>query len=124
MGQSDIDPGQLLCFRGDNRTAFRLTRVEKTNEEDWRSHYHQGLKPRGVEVGSALNHMGLSMWSYEGQAYEVNQHFGGRLGHFIVAVELRGEDGVWFAETGVEGHLAVWGRPEVLQRSVLAVSAI
>jgi len=124
MGRSDVGEGQLLCLRGDGRTVFRLMKTRRPSERDWRSNYEKGSKPRSTEIGSALAHMSLSMWSYQGQASEVNEHFERKLGDFIVAIELRGEDGIWFAETGTEGHLAVWGRPNALQRSVLAVDPV
>jgi hypothetical protein len=36
-------------------------------------------------------------------------------------VMLRQEEGIWFAETGPAGHLAVWGRKESFQRCLMGV---
>jgi hypothetical protein len=124
MGASDVAEGQLLCFRGDGRTVFSVVRVAHPTEADWRSHYEQQKKPRHAEIGSALDHMSLSMWSFEGQARDINEAVGRKLGDFVAAIELRPEEGIWFAETGPEGHHAVWGRPESLQRSCLAVHPV
>lgn len=72
-------------------------------------------------MGSALQHMALSMYESAAQAHAVNEWFGRRLGAFVATVELRAEFGIWFAETGVDGHLAVWGRPADLQLSITDV---
>lgn len=68
--------------------------------------------------------MSLSMWTFEGQVIELNEGLGGVLGNFVAAVELREEEGIWLAETGPEGHIAVWGRPDSLQRCCLAVHPV
>jgi hypothetical protein len=54
----------------------------------------------------------------------MNASFGGRLGGFIGELRLHGELGVWFAETGTPGHLAIWARPDALQRSLIAVEPV
>jgi hypothetical protein len=124
VGASDVADGQLLCFRADGRTAFYMLKTLRPAEEDWRSHYEQGKKPRHSQVGSALDHMALSMWAYEGQLVDLNESLGRRLGGFVAAVELRPEEGIWLAETGPEGHINVWGRPDSLQRCCLAVHSV
>ena len=121
MGRSDVDEGQLLVFRGEGQTVFRVLRVLQPAEDDWRSNYERGAKPRHTEIGSALDHMSLSMWAYEGLAVDVSERFQRKLGEFVAAVELRPEEGIWFAESGPEGHIAVWGRKEALQRCCVAV---
>jgi len=80
-----------------------------------------GAKPRNTEIIRALDHMSLSMWSFQQQAVDISEQFARRLGEFVAAVELREEEGIWFAETGPPGHIAVWGRREALQRCLLAV---
>lgn len=122
MGRSDVGDGQLLVFRGDGRTVFRTVRVRQPTEATWRSNYELGTKPRHTEIISALEHMSLSMWAFEGLAADISERFGRRLGDFVAAIELWPEEGIWFAETGPENHVAVWGRPEALQRCVLAVN--
>jgi len=121
MGRSDVGEDQLLVFRGDGRTVYRVLRVLRPTEDDWRSNYELGAKPRNTEVISALDHMSLSMWVREGQAVAISEQFNRRLGEFVAAVELRREEGVWFAETGPEGHVAVWGRREALHRCTVEV---
>jgi hypothetical protein len=121
VGRSDVAEGQLLVFRGEGQTVFRVLRVLQPTAGDWRSNYELGAKPRNTELLSALDHMSLSMWAFERLAAEISERFGRRLGEFVAAVELRPEEGVWFAETGPEGHVAVWGRREALQRCCVAV---
>jgi hypothetical protein len=124
MGESDVGEGQLLAFRGDGRTAFRLLKTSRPSEEDWASNYEKGDKPRKAEIESALMHFGLSMWDSPDRARQVNEGFRGRLGNFVGHVELRPELGIWFAETGSVGHLCVWGRPADLQVSFVEVEPV
>jgi glutathione synthase/RimK-type ligase-like ATP-grasp enzyme len=121
MGRSDVADGQLLVFRGDGRTVYRLLHRLNPSEDDWRSNYERGAKPRSSEVFSALEHMALSMWADERTAMDVSTHFARKLGDFVAAVDLDGNEGIWFAETGSEGHMSVWGRPDALQRSLIVV---
>ena len=124
MGRDDVGPNDVLVHRGDGRTAFRVVRVAVPTEHDWRSHYEQGRPPHRSEIGSALDHMSLSMFSTPEQARDVTEHFGRRLGSFIAGVELKGEHGIWFSESGGAGHILVWGRPADLQACLVAVEPV
>jgi hypothetical protein len=120
-----VGDGELLCFRGDGREAFRIVRVRTPTERDWRSYYELGRPPLRSEIGSSLDHMSLSMFMTAERAREVNAALRGKLGGFIARVELRGEYGIWFAETGKDAqHLCVWGRPPDLQRALLAAEPV
>jgi hypothetical protein len=86
-------------------------------ESDWRSHYELGEEPRRFEIRNALTHFGVSMFDRPENARRLAQRWP-RLGLFIAEIELGGELGIWFAETGSVGHFTVWGRPTELQRCV------
>ena len=106
---------ELVALRGEGQRLLRLVHSRLTTEDDWRSHYELGEKPRKSEVVSALDHMGLSLW----ESPEPLRALAGRypqLGTFIVEVEVRGDLGIWLAETGPPGHFTLWGRPADLQR--------
>jgi hypothetical protein len=62
--------------------------------------------------------MGLSMWISEESARAKNNEFGGRLGDHVIALELDGALGVWWAQTFSQEHMTVWGRPADLRRCV------
>ena len=108
---------ELTAYRGDGRHLFCLMHASTTVEEDWRSHYEKKKKPRHAEIVNAMDHMGLSMWDAIEPLGELSRQFPKQLGTFVVRVELDGALGIWFAETGPEGHYTVWGRPADLQRS-------
>jgi hypothetical protein len=80
--------------------------------------------PAHVERRNAALHMALSMWGTDDQARAVTEAFGFKLGVFVGEVERRGERGIWFAQTGAEGHFAVWGRPADLQACLVGVEAV
>ncbi len=121
MGRSDTGDGELLAWRGDSRPVFRIVKVLNPTEDDFRSNYERGLRPRHAEIGSALDHMSLSTWADAGQAIALSEQFQRRPGNFIAILELLPEEGIWLAETGPEGHIAVWGRREALLRCVRRV---
>lgn len=106
-----------MARRGDGRTLLRLVRSVVTTEEDWRSHYERGDRPRKAEIQSALRHMGLSMWDRPGPLMNLSERWP-QLGTFIAEVRLIGDRGIWFAEVEPEGHFVVWGRPADLKRCV------
>ena len=109
------DP-ELTAFRGDGRLLYRLVHARLTGEEDWQSHYEQRKKPRQAEIVNAMDHMGVSVWESIDHLRSLHRAFGDRIGSFMVGVELRGDLGLWYAETGPEGHYTIWGRPADLQR--------
>lgn len=119
MSRRTDDSSELIAFRGDRRILYRLVPSSVTTEDDWRSNYERGDPPRKAEIASALNHFALSMWDQEhvGVLYDLSQRWP-QLGRFVAEVEMNGELGIWYAETGPEGHFSVWGRPSDLQRSV------
>lgn len=104
-------------MRGDGRILLRLVSAAVTTEDDWRSHYERGEAPRKSEISSALDHMGLSLWDRPEPLMALSNQYP-QLGKFLAEVRIDGELGVWFAETGPEGHYTVWGRPADLQRCV------
>ena len=124
MGRDDVGDGELLCHRGDGRHVHCMLKTSRPAEDDWRSHYEQRKKPRRSQIGSALDHMALSMWESPDDLIALNEQFERKLGDFIAVVELSGEEGIWFAETGPEGHHNVWGRPAALQRLCLAIHPV
>ena len=111
---------ELQAHLGDGRILFRLVHSESTTEDDWRSHYELGARPRKTEIESALDHMGLSMWDNPEILLRLIERPSMRkaLGEFVAEVEVKGSLGVWFAETHSEGHFTIWGRPQDLQRCV------
>jgi hypothetical protein len=110
------DP-ELVAYRGGGQVLYRLTDSRLTSEEDWRSHYEQGTRPRHAEIPNAMDHMGLSVWESQDHLRALHAQFGDKIGTFIVGVEINGDLGIWLAETGPEGHYTIWGRPADLQRS-------
>jgi hypothetical protein len=118
------DEATLVCHRGDGRPAFRVLRISAPAELDWRSNHELGKAPRGIELGSTLVHMALSMFESAERARSTAERFGGRLGAFVGQVELAGDAGIWFAETGPPGHYSVWARASELQRHLVAVEAV
>jgi hypothetical protein len=123
MGASDVGDGQLLVFRGDGRRAYRVMKVLRPTEADWRSNYELNAKPRNAEILSALDHMSLSLWADAGAAVAISEQYGRRLGSFLAEVVLSPDFGIWFAETGPPGHLAVWGRREAFVESTTMVES-
>jgi hypothetical protein len=117
MPWTDDSADELVVHRGDGRVLFYLVTSESLSEEDWRSHYEKSERPRKYEIRNALEHMGLSMWDSPEPLLGLAERWP-KLGRFVANVELVGERGVWFAETGPEGHCTVWGRPADLQRCV------
>jgi hypothetical protein len=99
----------FTAYRAAGQPAFRLSRGEV--DPNFESDYETGRAPRGPQARSAVIHMGLSMWSSEESARAKNVEFGGRLGDHIVALELDGELGVWWAQTFSPHHMTVWGHP-------------
>lgn len=99
---------------------FRLVRG---HADDWKSDYELQRQPRPPARANALIYMGLSMWSAMEDALEAN----GRCRppfEDVAAVELRGEEGIWFARTFGPGHYTVWGRAEALQRCVVEIVSL
>jgi hypothetical protein len=62
--------------------------------------------------------MGLSMWDRSEPLIALSHRWPQQLGTFLAEVHIVGELGIWFAETGPEGHFTVWGRSVDLQRCV------
>jgi hypothetical protein len=71
------------------------------------------LYPR--PLGSRDEHMSISCWEDREHLRTLAREYP-KIGSFIVAFEVRGELGIWLAETGTQGHYSVWGRPADLQR--------
>lgn len=115
MPRTTHDDPEVFPRRGDERQLLRLVRSALTSEADWQSNYERGDPPRKSEIASALDHMGLSMWDRPEPLISLSRQWP-KLGTFMAEVRLVGELGIWFAETGPEGHFIVWGRPADLQR--------
>ena len=107
----------MVAYKGDGRPLYYLVHAQQTTEQDWRSHYAAGKKPRHAEIVNAMDHMGLSMWERPDPLVPLSHEYPKQLGTFVVEVELDGSLGIWFAETGPAGHFTVWGRAADMQRS-------
>lgn len=120
MARTTHESPELFAYRGNGRPLYRLVHAAVTTEEDWRSHYERGEPPRKAEIANAMDHFALSMWDREHihVLERLSNRFPERLGTSVAEVELNGDLGIWYAETGPEGHYTVWGRPADLQRSV------
>jgi hypothetical protein len=78
--------------------------------EAFRSNYERDAPPRGLEVESALMHLGLSMFvTFEAAAQRAIRW--PALGTHIAHLTLEPDNGFHFAETGATVHRTVWGRP-------------
>jgi hypothetical protein len=78
--------------------------------ESLRSNYERDAPPRGVERGSALIHLGMSMFvTFEAAAERATRW--PALGPYIARVRLEPGNGFHIAETGARVHRTVWGRP-------------
>ena len=109
------DDPALDVRRGDGRTVYRLSDTSEPTEEDWQSPFARGDRPRKAQIPNVLIHLGLSMTDRPEPLLSLRRAFP-NLGDFIVDVELRGDLGVWFADTLWDGHYTVWGRPSDLVR--------
>jgi hypothetical protein len=124
MGRSDERDGELVLFRGDGRIVYRVLRARVPQERDWWSHYEQRARPRGIEILRAVDQMALSTFATSDAARAMTEHHSYELGRFIARVEVRAELGMWFAETGAAGHVAVWARAADFQRACVAVEPV
>ena len=111
------EPRQLTAFRGDGRQVFRLVRG---TDSDYLSDYEAQQRPRPPQRANTLIHMGLAMWSTMEGVIRANERCRPPFPK-VAVVELRGEEGVWFARTFKGGHHTVWGRPDALERCVVDV---
>ena len=68
--------------------------------------------------------MGLSFWATEESALAKNQHFDGKLGDHVAELELRGDLGIWHAETFSIEHFTVWGRAGDLEQCVRDIRTV
>lgn len=101
---------------------FRIVQGESPQHpvvlDGLRSNCDRGIAPRGAEVSSALIHMGLSTYRVRDKARSIARRWP-RIGGYIAELRLSPDRGIWFAATGVPGHVTVWGR----QRQLLACIA-
>jgi hypothetical protein len=78
--------------------------------EAFRSNYERDAPPRGLEVESALIHLGLSMFvTFEAAAHRAIRW--PALGTHVAHLILEPGNGFHLAETGASVHRTVWGRP-------------
>ena len=78
--------------------------------DSFRSNYELGSLPRGLEVESALIHLGLSMYLEPEMATATARRWP-RIGRRIAKVRLEPNNGFCYANTAQPGHITVWGRP-------------
>ena len=82
----------------------RLYRVSRARDDEgfldaFRSHYEQGLPPRGPEDRAAVIHMALSMFDSESVAAQLAERVP-KLGRHVATVELKPGLGLCVAKTG------------------------
>jgi hypothetical protein len=103
----------------------RLYRVSRARDDErfaeaLRSHYEQGLPPRGPEDRAAVIHMALSMFA----SADVAAQLAGRvpkLGGHVATIDLVPGLGLCVAKTGSPAHWSAWGRPLQLASCVADV---
>jgi hypothetical protein len=94
--------------------AYRI--VKGTHHSDpemldsFRSNYELGARPRGLEVESALIHLGLSMYVKPAMAAATARRWP-QIGKRIAMVQIGRGNGFCWAYTAQPGHVTVWGRP-------------
>lgn len=85
--------------------------------EAFRSNYERDAPPRGLEVESALIHLGLSMFiTFDAAAERVVRW--PAIGTHVAHLVLMPGNGFHFADTGAAVHRTVWGRPLQLMACV------
>jgi hypothetical protein len=105
----------LIVHRADEPViAYRIVRESRHENpallDSLRSNYELGAPPRGLEVESALIHLGLSMYLKLAMATATAQRWP-RIGRHVAEVHLTPNNGFCYAATAQPGHLTVWGRP-------------
>jgi hypothetical protein len=105
--------------------GMRLYRVCRAREDaafvdGLRSHYEQGLLPRGPENRAAVVHMALSMFDAPSVAAQLARRVP-KLGGHVATLDLQPGVGLCVAKTGGPAHWSVWGRPLQLESCVTDV---
>jgi hypothetical protein len=94
--------------------AYRIVRDSRRAAaamlDSFRSNYELGASPRGLEVESALIHLGLSMYLKLEMATATARRWP-RIGRHIAAVRLMPDNGFCYAATAQPGHLTGLGSP-------------
>jgi hypothetical protein len=92
------------------RIVKGVHREDPDTLDSFRSNYELDAQPRGLELESALIHMGLSMYLTLEMATATALRWP-RIGGHIAKVHLEPHNGFCYAATAQSGHLTVWGRP-------------
>lgn len=107
--------------------AFRIVkgvnRGDPATLDSLRSNYELGARPRGLEIESALIHLGLSMYRKIEMAAATAQRWP-QIGQRIAEVHLLPENGFCYADTAQTGHMTVWGRPLQLLACVVDILSV
>src|SRR4051794_6473605 len=103
----------------------RLYRVSRARDDErfaeaLRSHYEQGLPPRGPEDRAAVIHMALSMFASADVAAQLASRVA-KLGGHLATIDLVPGLGLGVAKTGGPAHWSVRGRPPQLASCVTDV---
>lgn len=118
----------LVVHRADEAVvAFRIVKGVNRNDpatlDSLRSNYELGALPRGLEIESALIHLGLSMYRKIEMAAATAQRWP-QIGQRIAEVHLQPEHGFCYADTAQSGHITIWGRPLQLLACVVDIISI
>jgi hypothetical protein len=108
-------PHDLIVHRARKPViAYRIVKGVHRSDPDmldsFRSNYELGARPRGLEVESALIHLGLSMYVRSEMAAVTAKRWP-QIGKRVAAVQIGPGKGFCWAHTAQPGHITVWGRP-------------
>jgi hypothetical protein len=107
--------------------AFRIVkgvnRGDPATLDSLRSNYELGARPRGLEIESALIHLGLSMYLTLKMATATARRWP-RIGRRVAEIHLQPENGFCYADTAQPGHITVWGRPLQLLSCVVDILTV
>lgn len=118
----------LVVHQADDAVvAFRIVkgvnRGDPATLDSLRSNYELGARPRGLEIESALIHLGLSMYLSLEMVTASAQRWP-QIGRRIAEVHLLPENGFCYADTAQPGHVTVWGRPLQLLACVVDILSV
>jgi hypothetical protein len=121
-------PHDLVVHRVDEPVgAYRIVKSVHPSDpvmfDSFRSNYELGSLPRGLEIESALIHLGLSMYLKPEMATATARRWP-RIGRHIAEVHLAPNNGFCYANTAQPGHITVWGRPLPLLACVADILSV
>jgi hypothetical protein len=127
-GASASSTRALMAHRlNEPMVAYRIIkgahRDDQAMLDSFRSNYELGAHPRGLEVESALIHLGLSMYLRLEMA-AATAHRWPQIGRHIAEVGLEPGNGFYYANTAQLGHITVWGRPPQLLTCIADILAV